>query len=341
MTNIIDETNTESTDSRRSLLRRAAVGSAGAAVAVLALDRTASAADGDNLVLGDENLTAESPTVVDVTPAGAPTGEGPSALSVGGYAPSASSPFAAAVGGYGDTTILHGVHGSTTAPGGLGVVAANLSPVLPAAATDAAPAALAVASIAGPQIKFVTLDGAVAGPTTGEHSPGELYVDADGTLWFTVPVPPVPPATDPGVRFVKLAATATAGALHTLPFPVRVFDSRKATFPVQKPAANSVTEVGLTTKQIDGSPSGFPAGATAALINLTIANSENKGFFSVAAAGVDTPPAEVFSNGNWTQAGTNLGTSVTTAVGSDGKITITLGPEGGTHLIVDVVGYYL
>ncbi|MGB3737228.1 MAG: hypothetical protein WA964_19900 [Ilumatobacter sp.] len=322
---------------RRAMLRKIALGGAGAAVGTMALSSRASAGDSAGTTIGGNAVelgvanTSDTPTTIEVTPATADSGQ--SALSVGGYVPSADSPFPAAIGGYGDDTISNGLHGSTTASDGFGAVAASLAPA--AGDLGGVPAALAVAALNGAQIRFVGLDGAVVGPNPGLHYPSELYVDAEGTLWFTVPVAD----SDTDVRFVKLAGTPTAGSLHTLAFPVRVFDTRIGDDPV-KPAADSVSEVDLTTK-LDGSDSGLGAGSTAALLNITIADSDNKGFFSVSAAGVQTPDAEVFSSGNWTQAGTNLGTSVTTAISADGKIDIELGPEGGTHLIVDVVGYYL
>ncbi len=108
--------------------------------------------------------------------------------------------YPAAIGGYGDPTIPNGVHGSTAAAGGFGVVAANLAAAA-AAATDPVPTAQAIAAPNGTHM--LLLAGSVAGPTPGKHVAGELYVDKDGTLWFTVP-----DRNGSGVvRFVKLAGT--------------------------------------------------------------------------------------------------------------------------------------
>lgn len=337
---------------RRRALQAIALGGAGALVlndTALAGDSAGEATGGNAVELGVIDNTSDAPT--GIRHSGGLTDY--SALTVWEDDPAeiGTNVFPAAIGGYGSTGITNGVHGSTTNVSGYGVVAANVAD----AATDeeVAPAALAVASANGAQIKFVPLGTPVSGPTPGVHVPGELYVDKDGALWFTVPDSTAETETGDetdaeasteaeavagGARFVKLAGSATAGALHPLAFPVRVYDTRSGDVPA-KAAADSISEVDLTLK-LDGTPSGLPAGATAALLNLTIADSDEKGFFAVAASGVETPEAEVFSNGNWTQAGTNLGTSVTTAVSVDGKITVTLGPEGGTHLIVDVVGYY-
>ena len=133
---------------------------------------------------------------------------------------------------------------------GYGVVAANLS--TPAATgTEPAPKGLAVASMHGSQIQFVALPGAVSGPTTGTHVPGELYADLDGTLWFAVPATP----GGTGVRWVKLAGTTTSGAFHSIT-PSRAYDSRKTTYPVNGPLApNSNRVVSLADSHTtDGCP---------------------------------------------------------------------------------------
>ncbi len=215
---------THDTD-RRGMLRKLAIGGAGAAVAVTALGRTAeAAAEPGALELGSAatNTSTTATTLVN-TPAAAVT-EGPSALSVGGAVPAADKPYPANVGGYGNALVPHGLHGSTTAPAGFGVVAASLAPAAPAA-TDPVPAGLAVASLGGTQVRFVQLPGSVVGPTPGKHVAGELYADKSGTLWFTVPT-----AVTDVVRFVQLAGTASSGAYHAV-LPQRAYDSRIAAYP--------------------------------------------------------------------------------------------------------------
>jgi hypothetical protein len=234
------------------------------------------------------------------------------------------------------------VHGSTTEPTGYGVVAANLGAAA-ADDTEVPPAALAVASAHGPHIKFVPLPDAVAGPTPGLHEPGELYVDADGTLWFTVPVPPVAPATTPGVRFVKLAGPDTAGAFHALPVAKRCFDSRQGAAPA-KIAEGGTVPIDLT-KDTAGAASGFPAGARIALVNLTVTQTEGPGFVQLFATG--TPVADVqTSNINWFVDGTSIANSSGVPVDAAGSITARVGSSttdtttARTHIIVDLIGYY-
>ena len=63
-----------------------------------------------------------------------------------------------------------------------------------------------------------------SGPTPGTHVAGELYVDKDGTLWFTRAGAHNGGAYRP-VRFVKLAGTTGSGAFHSIA-PQRAYDSR-------------------------------------------------------------------------------------------------------------------
>jgi hypothetical protein len=340
-----DDLATASSD-RRSLLRKVAIGGAGAAAATLAVARPASAGDqagpqinGNAVELGETN-TAAAATIVDVTPASAPTSAGPSALSVGGYAPGATSPFPAAVGGYGDNTVVNGLHGSTTDKTGFGVVAASLA--AEPTDTEAPPVGLAVASAKGPQIKFVTLEQAVEGPTKGKHAAGEMYVDKLGTLWFTVPAATT--TAPDAVRFVKLAGSSTSGAFHALPIAKRIYDSREVPGGT-KLDENTQIDIDLT-KAADGTPSGLPAGARLAVVNLAITQTEVAGFIVLFAAG--TPIAEVrTANINWSEAGVATANSATIPVSADGKITARAG--GGTgdnvtaraHFIIDLVAYYL
>ena len=341
-----DTIETEPTpNDRRAMLRKIAIGGAGAAAGVVLLSNgTASAADGGTLQLGSNalqnaNNTTSTPTIVDFTPTAAPT-EGPSALSVGGYVPPATSPFPAGVGGYGDATIPNGLHGSTTAPAGFGAVAANLAPVAPSA-TAPVPTALAVASSRGAQMRFVPLPGAVTGPTPGLHLAGELYSDADGTLWFTVPVPP--PAAAGTVRFVKLAGTPASGAFHAID-PQRVYDSRQASYTVKgamAPNSNRVISVadGRSANGTVTLANAVPAGATAVHINLTAASMTGPNFLSVTAGDRTATTTSLL---NWSAGATQVANSITVPVDATRQIKVFCGDQtGSTDVVVDVFGYHL
>jgi hypothetical protein len=259
---------------------------------------------------------------------------------VGGYVPPSNSPFPAGVGGYGDDTIANGVHGSTTAAAGFGVVAANLAAA--STATDPAPAgAIAVASANGAQVRFVPLPGAVSGPTPGVHAAGELYADADGTLWFTVPT-----ATTGVVRFVKLAGTPTAGSFHSIN-PQRVYDSRQTGYPaalrgVMAPNTNRVISV-ADGRSADGTTvtlaNAVPAGATAVQINVTAANMTGPNFLSVTAGDVTSTTASLV---NWGAGDIQIANSITVPVDAEREIRVYNGDQtGSADVIIDVYGYYL
>lgn len=332
------------TGDRRALLRKIAIGGAGAAAgAVLLSNGRVSAADGNTLLLGSNaaqtaNNTTTTPTIIDFTPATTPT-EGPSAFSAGGYVPASDSPFPAGVGGYGDSTIPHGVHGSTTAPAGFGVVAANLSPAA-AAATDAVPTAQAIASPNGAHM--VLLAGSKVGPADGKHVAGEVYVDKDGTLWFTVPAPTTEDAD--AVRFVKLAGSPTSGSFHAID-PQRAYDSRQAAYTVKGPLAPNTNRVISVADGHDTNggavtlPNAVPAGATAVQINVTAANMTAPNFLSVTAGDKTSTNTSLL---NWSPGDIQIANSITVPLDADRKIRVFCGNQtGSTDVIVDVFGYYL
>ena len=331
---------------RRTWLKNVALGAAGATAGAMAFGKNASAGDsagtqidGNATELGEINTSA-APTIIDYTgPAIDPeTGEGPSLFSVGATVPAVDAAFPASLGGYGDDDVVHGVHGSTTNPLGYGVIAANLTPDA-ATGVEPAPKGLAVASMHGSQIQFVELPGAVSGPTTGTHVPGELYADGDGTLWFAVPATP----GGTGVRWVKLAGTSTAGAFHSIT-PSRAYDSRKTAYPVSGPLAPNTSRVvsladSHTTEGALITANVVPVGATAAQINLTVSSPSNKNFLAVAAGDAASTPTSLL---NWDLGVTQIANAITVPLDASRQIKVFCGDQAGsTDFIVDVFGYYL
>ena len=328
---------------RRAALRAIALGGAGAAVGAVAFGTSASAGDsggtqinGNATELGEVN-TSTAPTIIDFTPA-APLTEGPSAFSAGGYVPPADALAPAAVGGYGDATVPNGVHGSTTDGAGVGVIAANIADAA-ASDTDPVPTALALASANGAHVRFVALPSAVSGPTPGNHVAGELYADADGTLWFTVPVEDDPDA----IRFVRLAATAAAGAYHAIE-PQRAYDSRQPNYAVRGLLARNTSRVvsvadGHTSNGTVSLADAVPAGATAVHINVTAAEQTGRNFLAVASGDATSTTTSIV---NWDTGSTQIANAVTVPVNADREITVFCGDQAGsTHVIIDVFGYHL
>ena len=229
------------------------------------------------------------------------------------------------------------MHGSTTAAAGFGVVAANLAGAA-ANATDPVPTAQAIASPNGTHLLLLT--GGVSGPAAGRHVAGELYADADGTLWFTVPT-----GTADVVRFVKLAGTATTGSFHAID-PQRVYDSRQPNYPAalqgqMAPNSNRVISVadGRSANGTVTLADAVPAGATAVQVNVTAANMTGPNFLSVTAGDVTTTETSLL---NWSDDDIQIANSITVPVDAERRIRVYCGDQtGSTDLIVDVFGYYL
>jgi hypothetical protein len=328
----------EPVTSRRSLLRTVAVGAAAAGAGALATTRPAAAASG---------TFADPTTVTEVVYTG-PDLLARSAVSVGEVVSPVPVPiFPAAVGGYGaGAKIPNGLHGSTTAAAGFGVVAAN---VAAPAANATVPAATAIASrgvharLLGPQATAtaagVTNPPATVGPTAGTYVGGELYMDDAFNLWFFAKS-----GTD--VFPVKLAGANTAGSYHPIsPRPQRILDTRTGASPARVASGANPT-VSLATAL-----TGLAALAKAVVVNLTVTDTVGSGFHTAYATGLSLSQISNadgsigFSSINWETGGqsrANLAiVPVGRAVGGAPAISLIAGGSGSTHVVIDLVGYYL
>lgn len=328
----------DSPTSRRSLLRTAVAGAAVAGAGALATSRPAAASLG----------TFADPTTVSTVTYTGPDLTTQSAVSVGEVvAPPPVPIFPAAVGGYGaGTKIPNGLHGSTTAAAGFGVVSASVA--APAAGTTV-PAATAIATrgaharFIGPQATAtaagVSNPPATVGPTVGTYVGGELYMDDAFNLWFFVK-----DGTD--VRPVHLAGPSVTGSFHAIsPRPQRLLDTRTGTSPARV-ANNTTTAVSLATAL-----TGIASLARAVMVNLTVTDTVGSGFHTAFATGLATsaisnPDGSVaFSNVNWDGPGQNRANlaivPVGRSTGGDPSISLLAGGGGSTHLVIDLMGYYL
>ena len=155
---------------------------------------------------------------------------------------------------------------------------------------------------------------------------GELYVDESGDWWAaTIENSPT------GWR--KLAGPGTAGQLHVLPKPVRVYDSRPGEAPADITPKSPT--VGNTPRTIDttGNASGVPTTANAVLVNLTITEPRAAGY------------ATAWPTGTWPGTssinfapGQNI--AATTVVGCGTDATIQIQSNTVTDFLIDVIGYY-
>jgi hypothetical protein len=80
---------------------------------------------------------------------------------------------------------------------------------------------------------------------------------------------------------------------------------------------------------------GVPAGARAAVLNLTVTETEAAGFVAVFAANITWPGN---SSVNWSTTGQTVANAVITPVGPDGKIKV-FGGVNKTHIVIDTQGY--
>jgi hypothetical protein len=124
-------------------------------------------------------------------------------------------------------------------------------------------------------------------------------------------------------------ATTTDGIKETnlLAAPVRAYDTR---------FNNGTKFAPNTTRTIDLSTFGVPAGARAAIVTVTVTRADAAGFLTVYSNAVT--PAPNTSNVNF-GAAVDAANNITVAVDSTGKIKITSGATGNEDVIVDVVGY--
>src|SRR5205823_661063 len=120
---------------------------------------------------------------------------------------------------------------------------------------------------------------------TDEHQQGELVDDQNGDLWLCVET------GTPGV-WRKLAGRYSAGQLHLLAAPLRLYDSRATTDgPL---AAGAQRTISLA---VPGTPPPeVPLRPTGAMISLTLAQTVDRGFVAVFANGAGW---QGNSNVNW------------------------------------------
>jgi hypothetical protein len=122
-----------------------------------------------------------------------------------------------------------------------------------------------------------------------------------------------------------------------LPAPLRAYDSRAAD---GKLKAGETRTIGLATaKDASGaSQVAVPPGATAALVTLTVTQTEGAGFVTMySAALADLPPT---SSINWSATDQILSVATPVAVDAQGRIKLT-GGVNATNVVVDVIGYFI
>lgn len=123
--------------------------------------------------------------------------------------------------------------------------------------------------------------------------------------------------------------------IQILPTPVRVYDSRvpdSLGTPALESNTTTIVDLSPTTA---GAPGSFPPGTTAALVTVTVTDVRAAGFLTVYSNALTSPPATSTSNWN----GHDDAVTTIVKVDATGSVKITIGPDGGADVIIDVLGY--
>jgi hypothetical protein len=142
------------------------------------------------------------------------------------------------------------------------------------------------------------------------------------------------------IRGQLSTGAASAGEAHYLPTPLRAYDSRLAAGPKIQP--NETRTISLRSGTTLAAPSvkvlAVPPGATAAIITLTIAETNAPGGFLTIYSAASPQPAT--SSVNWKAADQDIAVGTQVLVDTAGNVKVTDGINtAATHFIIDVVGY--
>jgi CHRD domain len=142
------------------------------------------------------------------------------------------------------------------------------------------------------------------------------------------------------IRGQLAAGPAPAGDVHLLPTPLRAYDSRLNGGTKIQPGETRT--VSLSSGFLLATPTvqtiALPPGATAAIINLTIAETNAPGGFLTIYSASSPQPAT--STINWKAADQDVAVGTQVMVDATGSIKVTDGVgTAATHFIIDVVGY--
>ncbi|MFT3853581.1 MAG: hypothetical protein QM733_12705 [Ilumatobacteraceae bacterium] len=312
---------------RRALLGKGAIAAAAAATAGLVTSRTASAADGDPLNVGEDNTGTADTTlaggstfvVTDGTSSGFDPGDGELPASI--VAGQTSSGGLALVATFTGTDEA-GVGVFAASSNGIGVVARGTAGDLTADGSG----------------KLILNQDAFDGAApTGASVVGTLARDADGGLWYS----------PKDGTWVQLAGATSAGTFHVIA-PARVYDSRLA-LPTPAPGKIVAAETRVVSvKDARNETTGavvtadiVPAGALAVVANLTITETEGTagGFLSVFPGDATERSG---SSINWSGPDQNIANGLTAKIAADRTVKVFCG--GGavpkTHFVIDVTGYW-
>jgi hypothetical protein len=180
-------------------------------------------------------------------------------------------------------------------------------------------------------IGLIVASAANAGATTSVPHRGGADL-ARSTTSITDAAPPASASDSPATQVLSHASdTATITGRFVPLDPVRVLDTRRASDGATRLVAGSPRVLPLA------GANGLPAqGVTAVVVNVTVIDAAAPGFVTLWPSGSAMPTA---SSINAEHAGQTIPNLVTVPLGADGALAIYA--STGTHLVVDLQGYYL
>lgn len=329
---------------RRGLLL-GGLGAAAGAVASTAVAEPAAAASGAMQFGTVNNATTSSTTLVSSngsrTIRCANTGNGTgiqaeaeSGIALTAHSASGSSAIAAfgtaGLAIYGEATGRNtAIRGSTADGVGVGAIAG-------------AGVAMLAESLSGASLRLASNHSTF--PTSGVWSAGDMVVVNRGAVgfpaaevWFCVQ------GGTPG-SWRLLASPESAGAFVPIE-PVRVYDSRWVSVPfvtsgvITPGAVRSISvATGRSSTGAVTQLNAVPPGATAVTMNVTVANTVDRGNIAIVPGNVTT---SVTSSINWGTSGTVVANGITVQLNQANRTVNALGRSNNADLIIDVTGYYV
>jgi len=342
-------TSSDNTD-RRSLITKGVLAAAVGAVAGTTLSRSASAANGDTINVGQARTGTLTTRLSGGTTFEVTDGESAGSASIygqqaggtaGDYGVRGRHSGSQGVGVYGDVSGSSGigVHGYSTGSAGTGVYGQHLGDTLSGTGvlgrSDRGTGVNGIGTTADLRASGVGRIGVAAGaaitPTTTGGNGLLGRDDADGLWW----------SPSSGV-WRKLASSSTAGAFHAVT-PFRVFDSRRSGFAgILTAPTNRTASVADAIDPVTGSVTtsdATPEGAIAIAANITIVQTTGGGFVAVNPGGTAAVTA---SHINWSDGGVAANGGIF-QLNSSREIELVVGGQAGSqvHVIVDITGYWL
>jgi hypothetical protein len=309
-----------STVSRRHMLRGIGAAAVGAAAGGLAFSHTASATNGDNIVIGNKTQTATGPTRLVPTTGYAPAGLGAFTVSNDdGF--TSSHAGEACLAAYATSEVATGHR--------IGVFAQAVTSTVGVSA---------VAALLDAPVPLQMIDTALTGPpASNAGGVGQFKID-NGDLWFCVDQKPV--GMNQVYTWRMITGLGVAGGYHAVT-PRRVYDSRKGLGPISagqwrdvsiKDAIDSATgEVSLGDF--------IPPGATAIMANVTVTNTVAKGYLSCNPGLNHTITTSTL---NWTGPNQTVANGIALTLNDNRQLALFVNGGGAkAQVIIDVMGYYL